>query len=85
MFVFTLQLFEGGYEPKFDSIEYTAKNIMRDTARQDARAGKLLYTEDEVKEVILNAYTIAGSKNPQEMLSQKFWFAKSERWIAQVA
>ena len=85
MFAFTLQLFEGGYEPKYDSIEYTAKNIIRDIARKDCRNGKLLYTLDEVSEIILQAYTIAGSKNPQDMLSQKLWFAKSERWIVEVS
>jgi hypothetical protein len=44
----------------------------------------LLYTEDEIKEIILKAYTIAGSQNPQDMLSQKLWFAKSERWVVEV-
>jgi hypothetical protein len=84
MFVITLQLFEGGYEPNFGTIEYTAKNIIRDIARKDCRNGKLLYTEDEIKEIILKAYTIAGSQNPQDMLSQKLWFAKSERWVVEV-
>jgi hypothetical protein len=43
-----------------------------------------LYTEDEVSEILLEAYTIAGSKNPQDMLSQKLWYAKSERWVVEV-
>lgn len=84
MFVFSLQLFEGGYEPKFGTIEYTAKHIIRDKVKDNCRNGKLLYTEDEVAEILLEAYTIAGSKNPQDMLSQKLWYAKSERWVVEV-
>jgi hypothetical protein len=85
MFAFTLQLFEGGYDPKYNSIEYTAKNIMRDIAKKDARAGKLLYTWDEIEGIILNAYTTAGSANPENLLAQKCWYAKTERWVVEVA
>ena len=83
-YTFTLQLFEGPYEHGFDTIEYRAKNIIRDIAKQNAKRGRLFYTESEINAILLEAYSIAGLQNVTEMIKQKLWYAPKENWIVSV-
>lgn len=83
-YTFTLELFTGNYTPNFDTIEYRAKNIIRDRAMEEARNGKLLFTENEMTDLLFEAYRIAGLQNTESMVNQKMWFAIKEKWIMEV-
>ena len=85
-YVFTLQLFESTqYEHGFSTIEYRAKNIIRDIVRSYARNGRLFFNAVEVEQILHEAYSIAGLTNVSEMVKQKMWYATKENWIAEVA
>ena len=84
-YTFTLQLFESTqYDHGFNTIEYRAKNIIRDIVRSYARNGRLFFTEQDVEKILHEAYSLAGLQNVDEMVKQKMWYATRENWIVSV-
>jgi len=83
-YAFTLQLFSDQYNHKYDSIEYLAKNIIRDMAMQHANNGKLLFSLDEVQTLIMTAYSSTHQQNIEKMIDLKIHYCMKEKWVVKV-
>ena len=83
-YAFTLQLFSDHYKHEYDSIEYLAKHIMRDMALKHANEGKLFFTENEIKNLILTAYSKTNQQNIESMVDLKIHYCMKENWVIRI-
>lgn len=66
-----------------DTIEYRAALYLVDVFSQHAENAKTLFTEDELIEILIQAYTFAGSENPEVKVKAYVWprYALKDGWF----
>ena len=66
-----------------DTIEYRAALFLTDVFSQHAQNQKTLFTEDELIQILIDAYTFAGSENPEVKVKAYVWprYALKDGWF----